>query len=154
MNRGHAEQIGAPTEIYERPATVFVAGFIGSPAMNLLSGRLSEDGRTFEVAGGGPTLVVGGAPGVGSAIGGGREWILGIRPEHMPPCADVPAASFLVDSCELLGADNLAHGRWGDHDVTVRLPHGHRPSAGATLWAALPPEHLHFFDPATGKRAG
>lgn len=51
MNRGNAEQIGAPTEVYERPATVFVASFIGSPAMNLLSGRLSDDGLTFAVAG-------------------------------------------------------------------------------------------------------
>src|SRR5579862_8328081 len=61
MNKGHAEQIGAPTEVYERPATVFVASFIGSPAMNLLEGRLSEDGSTFGVAGEGPTLPVAGA---------------------------------------------------------------------------------------------
>jgi sn-glycerol 3-phosphate transport system ATP-binding protein len=153
MNRGHAEQIGAPTEIYERPATVFVAGFIGSPAMNLVSGRLSEDGRRFEVAAGGPVLAIDGKPGGGRAIGGGREWILGIRPEHMTPRAELPDAPIVVDSCELLGADNLAHGRWGRHDVTVRLPHGHRPAPGETLPAVLPPEHLHFFDPATGKRA-
>jgi sn-glycerol 3-phosphate transport system ATP-binding protein len=153
MNRGHAEQIGAPTEVYERPATVFVASFIGSPAMNLLNGRLSADGSRFEVGNGGPTLAVGGAPGVGREIAGGREWILGIRPEHMTPregCAEAPLA---VDSCELLGADNLAHGRWGEHDVTVRLAHADRPARGAMLPAALPPEHLHFFDPATGKRA-
>jgi sn-glycerol 3-phosphate transport system ATP-binding protein len=154
MNRGHAEQIGAPTEVYERPATVFVASFIGSPAMNLLSGRLSADGSTFEVAGGGPTLSVGGAPGVGREIAGAREWILGIRPEHMTPRADAAAqAPLMVDSCELLGADNLAHGRWGEHDVTVRLAHASRPARGEVLPAALPPKHLHFFDPATGKRA-
>ncbi len=152
MNRGHAEQIGSPTDIYERPATVFVAGFIGSPAMNLVSGRLSEDGGRFEVAGGGPELAVDGAPGIGGAVGGAREWILGIRPEHMTPRADGPHAPLLVDSWELLGADNLVHGRWGGHDVTVRLPHGHRPTRGETLAAALPREHLHFFDPDTGKR--
>ncbi|PTB18204.1 sn-glycerol-3-phosphate ABC transporter ATP-binding protein UgpC [Trinickia symbiotica] len=153
MNRGHAEQIGAPTEVYERPATVFVAGFIGSPAMNLVSGRLSQEGNRFEVAGGGPVLELDGAHAIGGTLEGGREWILGIRPEHMTPRADGPRASLLVDSCELLGADNLAHGRWGDHDVTVRLPHGHRPTRGETLLAALPLEHLHFFDPATGRRA-
>jgi sn-glycerol 3-phosphate transport system ATP-binding protein len=153
MNRGHAEQIGAPTEVYERPATVFVAGFIGSPAMNLLSGRLSQEGHRFEVAGGGPVLELEGAQAIGGTVEGGREWILGIRPEHMTPRADGPRASLRVDSCELLGADNLAHGRWGDHDVTVRLPHGQRPTRGETLPAALPGEHLHFFDPATGKRA-
>ena len=62
MNRGHAEQIGAPTEVYERPATVFVASFIGSPGMNLLEGRVADDGATFEVAGNGPTLPLAGVP--------------------------------------------------------------------------------------------
>src|ERR1700681_463082 len=56
MNRGRAEQIGPPTEVYERPATVFVASFIGSPAMNLLEGRVSDDGSTFDVAVNGPRL--------------------------------------------------------------------------------------------------
>src|SRR6201996_6134394 len=56
MNKGHAEQIGAPTEVYERPATTFVAGFIGSPGMNLLNGWVTEDGSAFEVAGDGPKL--------------------------------------------------------------------------------------------------
>ncbi len=156
MNRGHAEQIGPPTEIYERPATVFVASFIGSPAMNLLHGRLSSDGAAFDVAGGGPSLPVGGAPGVGREIAAGREWILGIRPEHMTPrraAASTSAhAPLEVDSCELLGADNLAHGRWGAHDVAVRLAHADRPAPGDVLPAALPLEHLHFFDPATSRR--
>ena len=153
MNRGYAEQIGAPTEVYERPATTFVASFIGSPAMNLLHGRLCADAKTFEVDGGGPVLSVGGAAGLGREISGGREWILGIRPEHLTPRAAAPSTALNVDSCELLGADNLAHGRWGGHDVTVRLPHAERPARGDVLSVALPPEHLHFFDPATGKRA-
>ena len=58
-----------------------------------------------------------------------------------------------VESCELLGADNLIHGRWGAHDVTVRLGHGDRPRNGEVMPVALLREHLHFFDPATGKRA-
>ncbi len=67
MNRGHAEQIGAPTDVYERPATVFVASFIGSPAMNLLEGRVSDDGSVFVVAGDGPRLPLAGVQGMGSA---------------------------------------------------------------------------------------
>jgi sn-glycerol 3-phosphate transport system ATP-binding protein len=153
MNRGHAEQIGAPTAIYERPATVFVASFIGSPAMNLLHGRLADDGATFEVAGGGPALAVAGAPGIGREIATGREWTLGIRPEHMTPQSAAARAALVVESCELLGADNLAHGRWGAHDVVVRLPHAERPARGEKLPVALPVQHLHFFDPATGRRA-
>ncbi|GLU34409.1 sn-glycerol-3-phosphate import ATP-binding protein UgpC [Trinickia caryophylli] len=154
MNGGRAEQIGAPTEVYERPATVFVAGFIGSPAMNLIEGRLADDGRTFEVAGGGPVLALADVPGVGREIACGRDWILGIRPEHMTPRAGPPQAPLVVESCELLGADNLAHGRWGRHDVTVRLPHAHRPVRQEVVSAVLPPEHLHFFDPTSGARAG
>ena len=155
MNRGHAEQIGAPTEVYERPATTFVAGFIGSPGMNLLSGWVTEDGSAFEVAGEGPKLPISGAPGVGREVMAGRPCVLGIRPEHMAPAqgaVDVASAALAVDSCELLGADNLAHGQWGKHDVTVRLPHGHRPQAGERLSVALPAGHLHFFDEETGRR--
>ncbi|WP_225033820.1 sn-glycerol-3-phosphate import ATP-binding protein UgpC [Paraburkholderia sp. XV] len=148
MNRGHAEQIGAPTEVYERPATTFVAGFIGSPGMNLLNGWITEDGAFFEVAGEGPRLPLAGVPCVGREVTGGRACVLGIRPEHMTPSSDAGAATaaLAVDSCELLGADNLAHGRWGKHDVTVRLPHGHRPQAGERLQVALPGQHVHFFD--------
>jgi sn-glycerol 3-phosphate transport system ATP-binding protein len=150
MNKGHAEQIGAPTEVYERPATVFVASFIGSPAMNLLEGRVSEDGATFVVAGNGPSLPV---SGVNSAMHG-REWIIGIRPEHMTPGIDnAESVTLDVDSAELLGADNLAHGRWGKHDVAARLPHEHRPRRGERLNVSLPARHLHFFDPSTGLRA-
>ena len=154
MNRGHAEQIGAPTEVYERPATVFVASFIGSPGMNLLEGHVADDGATFEVAGNGPKLPLAGVPCVGREVAAGREWIVGIRPEHMTPGQpDAAHVTLTVDSCELLGADNLVHGRWGKHDVTARLPHAHRPANGEALQVRLPAQHLHFFDPASGQRA-
>ncbi|MEI6002276.1 sn-glycerol-3-phosphate import ATP-binding protein UgpC [Paraburkholderia bengalensis] len=154
MNKGHAEQIGAPTQVYERPATIFVAGFIGSPGMNLLNGRVTEDGAFFEVAGEGPKLPLAGVPCIGREVTAGRTCVLGVRPEHMTPSSDAGAATaaLAVDSCELLGADNLAHGRWGKHDVTVRLPHGRRPQAGETLPVALPAQHLHFFDEDSGRR--
>ncbi|AJK44846.1 sn-glycerol-3-phosphate import ATP-binding protein UgpC [Burkholderia plantarii] len=152
MNHGRAEQIGAPVDIYERPATVFVAGFIGSPAMNLLRGRLSADGALFEVPDGGPRLPVAGAPGIGRDVVPGREWVLGVRPEHMTPQPGMPVAPLVVDSCELLGADNLAHGRWGAYDVAVRLPYAERPAPGTALAISLPAHRLHFFDPVTGRR--
>src|ERR1700751_1671544 len=77
MNKGHAEQIGAPTEVYERPATVFVASFIGSPGMNLHEGRVSGDGTFFEVAGSGPRLPLAGLPGIGGELAAGRRGDLG-----------------------------------------------------------------------------
>jgi len=151
MNRGRAEQIGPPTEVYERPATVFVASFIGSPAMNLLEGRVTDDGLGFDVAGNGPRLPLAGMQSLQQDLKG-REWVLGIRPEHMLPEQQSAHVTLTVDSCELLGADNLAHGRWGKHDVAVRLPHEHRPGRGEALEVALPAHRLHIFDPATGLR--
>jgi sn-glycerol 3-phosphate transport system ATP-binding protein len=156
LNGGRAEQIGTPGEVYDRPASMFVAGFIGSPAMNLLHGRVSEDGRRFETVGNGPHLPLAEPP---AWLPKGAQCVLGVRPEHMyaqgaaqPGTND--AVSLEVETCELLGADNLAHGRWGSADVVVRLPHETRPAPGERLALQLPPARLHFFDPATGARLG
>ncbi|MGP6189863.1 MAG: sn-glycerol-3-phosphate import ATP-binding protein UgpC [Vulcanimicrobiaceae bacterium] len=151
LNAGNVEQIGTPVEIYERPATTFVADFIGSPAMNLIPGRLTPEG-SFESAG---------APPIALALDGARrpagEVILGIRPEHIVLTDARNGGSQLtlpVDVCELLGADNLAHGRWGKQPLTVRLPHERRPAAGDVLPLAFPAAALHLFDPKTEKRIG
>ena len=168
LNGGRAEQIGTPGEVYDRPASMFVASFIGSPAMNLLRGRVSADGQRFETAGMGPQLPL---PmeqlpgGLRAALQPGRECVLGVRPEHMhgngnsgnngtgQPEAGEPA-SVEVETCELLGADNLAHGRWGSNEVVVRLPHEVRPARGERIAVRLPAARLHFFDPAAGTRLG
>ncbi|MGI4859696.1 MAG: sn-glycerol-3-phosphate ABC transporter ATP-binding protein UgpC [Janthinobacterium lividum] len=196
MNRGVAEQIGGPTDVYDRPASVFVAGFMGSPAMNLFEGRVTDDGTAFTVAGNGPTLALGpdfaaacrtrpGGDGLPRAEIAGRECVLGIRPEHLSPApgagsrtgsgvrtapgrnpdpgheagrlaasnaGDCATATLVVDSCELLGADTMAHGRWGPHDVACRLPHEHRPAPGERLRVLLPSARLHLFDAASGVR--
>ena len=77
MNAGRAEQIGTPDDVYSRPATTFVASFIGSPPMNLFKGRLASDGNTFEAL---ETRIA--LPENAMSLAG-RELILGIRPEHM-----------------------------------------------------------------------
>ncbi|VVE73065.1 glycerol-3-phosphate ABC transporter ATP-binding protein [Pandoraea anapnoica] len=154
MNKGYAEQIGTPTDVYERPASLFVASFMGSPAMNLLKGRVDAEGRTFEVDGG-PALRL---PPTSMAHAG-RELVLGVRPEHLVPAeqqnglgAFAAQTSINVDQLELLGADNLLHGRWGEQNVTVRLPHELRPAAGSVMPLAISAKALHLFDPSTGKR--
>lgn len=149
MNKGVAEQIGTPVEVYEKPASRFVASFIGSPAMNLLEGRISDDGGRFELAGGMqlPTNHE-------HRRHAGRKMTLGIRPEHFILSSQAQGGiPLLMDTTEILGADNLAHGRWGEQKLVVRLPHQQRPAAGSTLWLHLPLEHLHLFDGETGKRA-
>lgn len=149
MNKGIAEQIGTPVEVYEKPASRFVASFIGSPAMNLLDGRVSEDGHRFELEGG-LRLPMNGE----HRRHAGRKMTLGIRPEHFALSSQAEGGVPLVmDTLEILGADNLAHGRWGEQKLVVRLPHQQRPSAGSTLWLHLPEDHLHLLDGETGQRA-
>ena len=149
MNKGIAEQIGTPVEVYEKPASRFVASFIGSPAMNLLEGRVSDDGSRFELAGG-MLLPINSE----HRRYAGRKMTLGIRPEHFALSSQAEGGVPLVmDTLEILGADNLAHGRWGEQKLVVRLPHQQRPQAGSTLWLHLPQESLHLFDSETGQRA-
>jgi sn-glycerol 3-phosphate transport system ATP-binding protein len=142
MNAGRMEQFGTPDEVYARPATTFVASFIGSPPMNLLTGTAAGSSFVFD----GLTLPL---PMAAPRDG---ELILGLRPEHV----SVGAAGrwpLTVELVETLGAERLVHGRLGQHDFTLRvdgmLP---PPAAGSTLSLQLSGEHLHWFDKATGAR--
>lgn len=148
MNKGIAEQIGPPTEIYRRPASLFVASFIGSPAMNLWAGRISDDGTQFMFS----AEFVLPLP-VAKPEWGGRALTLGVRPEHIQlTTREAGGIPLLLTTLELLGADNLAHGTWGEQRVVVRLSHEQCPARGETLWLALPPQAWHFFDTESGLR--
>jgi sn-glycerol 3-phosphate transport system ATP-binding protein len=145
MNAGVAEQVGTPMEVYRRPASIFVAGFIGSPAMNFIPGRIAGAGDAVELAGG--TVLA--AHGFGSA---GQAVVVGIRPEHLALAPDRPPGQTLQITAELveaLGADTLVHGRLGDATLLARLPGGVATRAGDRLNLAVAPEAVHFFDPAT-----
>ena len=121
MNAGVAEQIDTPLAIYERPATVFVAGFIGSPAMNLLPGHRPAPAWLPRR----PALRSRPRP-----VPTARPSSIGIRPEHLAPCPpDAPAPSLIdVQAAELLGADAYGHGHLpGDADpFVVRFPAARR----------------------------
>ena len=148
MNKGIAEQIGTPVEVYEKPASRFVASFIGSPAMNLLDGRINAAGTHFELESGMALPINWYYRGYA-----GRKMTLGIRPEHIGLTSQADGGVPLVmDTLEMLGADNLAHVRWGEQKLVVRLPHQERPKAGSTLWLHMPENHLHLFDGETGQR--
>ena len=148
MNSGRAEQIGRPIDVYQRPATTFVAGFIGSPAMNMLPARLAADASSVELDG--VRLPVK-AP----SEHAGREVTLGIRPEHIAIAqGQADAFPFAADFVEALGADTLAHGYVGKSrkQLTVRLPGSVRVASGDALSLVAPPESLHLFDARTGSR--
>jgi sn-glycerol 3-phosphate transport system ATP-binding protein len=149
MDNGYAAQIGSPLEIYERPATIFVAGFIGSPAMNFLEADVSADGKAVVL----PGTVRIPLNGSGLPDWAGKKVILGVRPEHLELNGLREGGIQLrVDHVELLGADTLVHGRSGGISLTVRLPDVHRIEKKATIALSVPPAKLHLFDPDTKKR--
>jgi len=146
MNAGIAEQIGAPLEVYARPASVFVASFIGAPAMNLLPASLAADAASVHVGDVDLDLA---AP----AAAGPAETTLGIRPEHLhlDPAGGLKLKVVLV---EALGADTLVYGRLGASGETLiaRVPGTVKVATGDALSLRVAPEDLHVFDRATGRR--
>src|SRR5450830_659464 len=149
MNGGVAEQIGTPDEVYSRPATSFVASFIGSPPMNLLQGTMSSDGHwmtmgdvKFEL----PFHPLHQRPNTATDT----ETILGVRPEHL--FIGMPGLPFEVDLVESLGADLLVHGRCAGQTLVVRAPVGVQVSVGQKTTAGFTFDSMHRFDPQTQRR--
>jgi sn-glycerol 3-phosphate transport system ATP-binding protein len=124
MNAGRAEQIGAPLEVYARPATTFVAAFIGSPPMNLVPQERD-----------------------------GRKLLFGIRPEHLEPCADAEAKLVAdIDLIEPLGADTLVYGHLDNGTRIAARLHSSMDARAGKLALRYRPEHAHYFDAQTGVR--
>jgi sn-glycerol 3-phosphate transport system ATP-binding protein len=152
MNAGVADQIGTPMDVYDRPASVFVAGFIGSPAMNFLAAKVGQGGRSVDLAGTGATSVSLPLAQPTSAPAG-TAVALGIRPEHLLPAGD-GALQFDIELAEPLGADTLLHGRFGEARELVTVRQGGHVIAkpGEKRRFKADPGHLHLFDSQTGKR--
>jgi sn-glycerol 3-phosphate transport system ATP-binding protein len=147
MNAGRAEQIGTPMEVYENPATVFVAGFIGSPAMNFMPGKGEGNGRV--------ALDGSGSVPVDVRVDAGRKVTVGVRPEHLAPTA--PSAASVVGSVEMveaLGADTLVHVAVSGRPVIARLPHGTPAAVGEPMALAARADRVYVFDGDTGQRLG
>ena len=124
MNAGVMEQFGTPEEVYHRPASTFVAGFIGSPPMNLLK----------------------------SAPGTRPGTLMGIRPEHLD--IGPLGWEVRVETTELLGAERLVYGRIAGEQIIVRCEENQPAPAPASMIRIAPREdRLHWFDAATGKRS-
>jgi sn-glycerol 3-phosphate transport system ATP-binding protein len=147
MNAGRAEQIDTPMALYEKPATVFVAGFIGSPQMNLMPATVAEAGAGLLLGGTVPLPLDGPLPPAGTEV------VAGLRPEHLVP--DPDGLPLEVQAVEVLGADAFAHGHLpGMPDpFVVRLPGNAPPRPGTRL--SVSPESsafVHLFDPESGRR--
>ena len=151
LNEGHVEQIGTPIELYERPDTLFVAGFIGAPTMNFINGTVAADAASIELSGA-ATLNFGNQPITAHA---GRPVTVGIRPEHVAPANGAgPIAELIVTVVEKLGADTIVHGHVGDDqtDLTVRLDGVQHISAGDRMPVVTDASRIHLFDPESGRR--
>jgi sn-glycerol 3-phosphate transport system ATP-binding protein len=151
INGGVAEQIGSPIELYQTPATKFVAGFIGSPAMNFLDARISTDGQWVDIHGDiRLPLNTNGRP-----DHGGKNVTIGIRPEHFDRVDNgTQAIPMGVDHIEILGADTMVYGRFPDSDtlITIRLNGIHHFDRQTTLPMSVSPDKIHLFDKETGRR--
>ncbi len=124
MNAGRVEQIGRPLEVYARPASTFVAAFIGSPPMNLVPRELR-----------------------------GKPVLFGIRPEHLEPCAEKDAMLTMeVDLVEPLGADTLVYGHVGEGARIAARLHSSTAADLGRLPLRYEPGNAHYFDRESGKR--
>ena len=143
MRAGVLQQVGPPDEIYATPANTFVAGFIGSPAMNLLTGTVA--GQTLRVAAVDIALPVAPPRSEGPLI-------LGIRPEHARLDPE-GALQLRVEVVEALGAQKFVYGSLGeDVALTVGVDPRLHPQEGEILRLSLAPESVHFFDSESGLR--
>jgi sn-glycerol 3-phosphate transport system ATP-binding protein len=140
MNAGKVEQIGTPMELYLKPATRFVAEFIGSPSMNILEGVTVDGG----VSVGDLTLPL-------PTVEPGRKVSVGLRPEHLEQSETGPIR-LQVSFAEQLGADTVVHGMSSGAELAVRLHGVHAFDAGTELRLAIAPENLHLFDLDLGSR--
>ena len=148
LDAGRIQQIDTPMALYERPANLFVAGFLGSPAMNVLEGELQATEGLRLVLDGQVDVPLPGAEVPGAWLG--RRVALGIRPEHLVPAAEGLQAR--VDVVEPVGSEAFLHLDFAGRALVSRLPPQVLPAPGTQLHLRADPAHLHFFDPGDGTR--
>jgi multiple sugar transport system ATP-binding protein len=146
MHDGVVEQIGAPLELYDRPRNLFVAGFIGSPAMNFLKGKaVVNGGASFEMASGRKLPLP-----PGTRARDGQPIVYGIRPEHLHPSNDGPEAEVVV--VEPTGAEVQIFARLDGEEITAVIRERLLLQPGSTVRLAPDLSVVHVFDADTGQR--
>jgi multiple sugar transport system ATP-binding protein len=143
MHDGIVEQIGAPLDLYDRPDNMFVAGFIGSPAMNFIKGRIGAEGFEGE---GGVLWPMRAAP----PASVGKRAVYGVRPEHfMLADNGLPAEVVVI---EPTGSEMQIVARMGGQEIVCVFRERIQARPGDTIRIAPDPALVHLFDEATGKR--
>jgi multiple sugar transport system ATP-binding protein len=154
MNDGLLQQVGTPQQLYDHPINRFVAGFIGSPAMNFVDVTMSgKDGSSLEADGGAIKIPL--PPRFREAVGptSGRKLVAGFRPEHLEiGDADSKSAALraTADVVEYLGNEELIHVRSGGRDLVAIVSSEHRVRPGDVIDFRIPLDKLHLFDAESG----
>ena len=158
MKAGEIQQLDTPQRIYDHPANLFVAAFIGSPAMNVLPVTVQRSGDQIVLANGDFALPAPGRVRMRLSEAIGKEMTLGIRPEHVMPlpmggngAETQDRMAVNVDIVEPLGAEVLMYmSGTGGKQIVGRFDPSQRARNGDRLYIGFKPEHLHLFDPETG----
>jgi multiple sugar transport system ATP-binding protein len=149
MNLGVLQQIGTPPELYENPVNVFVAAFIGSPAMNFATAKAHDDGLQL----GGTKLELSGRAAKAAQENRGRDLLIGFRPEDLRinghPGSGAVKIPAKIDVVEYLGHEELIHAQSEGHEIVALVPAEEKVQSGDEVTFAIPPEKLHVFDPET-----
>jgi multiple sugar transport system ATP-binding protein len=149
MRDGLLQQVGSPQELYDHPTNVFVAGFIGSPAMNFATAKAEGKDLMF---GGAKLELAGEQAKAAESRPDGANLLIGFRPEHIEVANGTTGAGAVrfparVDVVEYLGNDELIHAQAEDTEIVALLPSDQKLSVGETVNFAVPMEKLHIFDP-------
>ena len=156
LNAGKLEHVGTPLEVYERPASVFVATFIGTPPMNFLRGTLRDSGGSIQTSVAQLAL-----PAAWREIAGrnpGREVVIGIRPEHLldparkGPGMETAEVEITVELVETLGDELVVHGSAGGESFVFKMDPHSPPKMGDRVKVALDLSALQLFDAGTQRR--
>ena len=157
MKDGDIIQVARPLDLYNQPETIFVAGFIGSPPMNLIRGTLELAGERIVFVEDGPAgalrLLLPGAVAARGASILGRPMVLGLRPEHLHAAAECPGSEaeveVKVELFEPMGAEAFLHATTGQHTLIARVAPAGRYATGERVRLAFALEHAHLFDGET-----
>jgi multiple sugar transport system ATP-binding protein len=151
MHAGRIEQVGTPLELYDRPSNLFVAGFIGSPSMNLLGGTIDAHGASVFRVGDGTGVEIE-AP----EEARGRPIVLGVRPEHLElaDTSDSRAIHARVVVVEPTGPETIVLANSGGLELTAAIRDRQPPKVGETIALRPRPGSIHFFDEASGRVVG
>jgi multiple sugar transport system ATP-binding protein len=155
MKDGVLQQVGAPEEVYNNPATSFVAASIGTPRINMVDGRLliSDSGPEIEVLGVRVTLPFERSAVAPDEADGGSVRV-GLRPADLQPANDVghgAVIELVVDAVEPMGPETFVTGRCGDHTITARFPADHKPAVLSKVQVRIDPAKLYVFGSGSGR---